>query len=289
MGFNIFRTSGNSRIAEAPYSPVGLYPPIPPHPQHPQYVYAAPHPSQLASYPSPGSHFPHAYAPHPSASGAPPHLLQVSPWPVISTPDDYEAYLAGALPGHGHYNQVPPPHHSHRDASDGVDSAVDSQKKSKRQSRHHKSHYGQHPHQLQFYHHTSPYNFQYQQVHKRQRSKSSDKRYKRASGGVRESRKKNAPSDSDLDKTYTGLDRELAEEFIEQTMDPTYGTNQQISSSAIVHEEKKRPGSKSGGSSRGGLSPTRISSRQSVSVIPRPITSAGDDETQEESAEDNAW
>ena len=28
------------------------------------------------------------------------------------------------------------------------------------------------------------------------------------------------PTDSDLDKTYTGLDRELAEEFIEQTMDP---------------------------------------------------------------------
>jgi hypothetical protein len=28
------------------------------------------------------------------------------------------------------------------------------------------------------------------------------------------------PTDSDIDRTYTGLDRELAEEFIEQTMDP---------------------------------------------------------------------
>ena len=32
--------------------------------------------------------------------------------------------------------------------------------------------------------------------------------------------KKGQPTDSDIEKTYTGLDRELAEEFIEQTMDP---------------------------------------------------------------------
>ena len=38
-------------------------------------------------------------------------------------------------------------------------------------------------------------------------------------GGKRRQRKDNAPSDADLDKTYTGLDRELAEEFIEQTME----------------------------------------------------------------------
>ena len=31
---------------------------------------------------------------------------------------------------------------------------------------------------------------------------------------------KRGPTDSDIEKTYTGLDRELAEEFIEQTMDP---------------------------------------------------------------------
>ena len=36
----------------------------------------------------------------------------------------------------------------------------------------------------------------------------------------RKKRRKGAPSDADLDRTYTGLDRELAEEFIEQTMDP---------------------------------------------------------------------
>ena len=28
------------------------------------------------------------------------------------------------------------------------------------------------------------------------------------------------PTDSDIEKTYTGRDRELAEEFIEQTMEP---------------------------------------------------------------------
>ena len=36
----------------------------------------------------------------------------------------------------------------------------------------------------------------------------------------RKVKKRNGPTDSDLDRTYTGLDRELAEEFIEQTMDP---------------------------------------------------------------------
>ena len=53
---------------------------------------------------------------------------------------------------------------------------------------------------------------------------SSRKRSRSKSGQDRNRKKKSkAPSglsDSDLDKTYTGLDRELAEEFIEQTMDP---------------------------------------------------------------------
>ncbi len=49
---------------------------------------------------------------------------------------------------------------------------------------------------------------------------------------------KRGPTDSDLDKTYTGLDRELAEEFIEQTMDPN----------ALL--DRKTAGSKSVGSSR---------------------------------------
>ena len=40
-------------------------------------------------------------------------------------------------------------------------------------------------------------------------------------GGRRKQRPgKSGPTDSDLERTYTGLDRELAEEFIEQTMDP---------------------------------------------------------------------
>ena len=32
------------------------------------------------------------------------------------------------------------------------------------------------------------------------------------------------PTDSDIEKTYTGRDRELAEEFIEQTMEARTGT-----------------------------------------------------------------
>ena len=276
-------------MVEAPYSPVGIYPTIPPPSQHPQYVYAAPHPQQIASYPSPGSHFSHPYSSQPTPSGGP-QLLQVSPWPMLSTPDDYEAYLAGALHTQPHYTQGTVPQKSHRDASEEIDSAAGSQKKPRRHSRHHqqhKSNYGQHQHQLQLYH--PPYNYQYQQVHKRQRSKSSDKRFKSGiSTGGKVSKRKNGPSDSDLDRTYTGLDRELAEEFIEQTMDPS-SANQQISSSAIVHEEKKRPSSKSGGSSHGGLSPVRMSSRHNTSVMPRSPVSAGDDETQEESAEDTGW
>ena len=35
------------------------------------------------------------------------------------------------------------------------------------------------------------------------------------------------PTDSDIEKTYTGMDRELAEEFIEQTMDPSQGAGEQ--------------------------------------------------------------
>lgn len=275
-------------MVEAPYSPVGIYPAIPPPSQHPQYVYATPHPQQLASYPSPGSHFSHPYSSQPTPSGGP-QLLQVSPWPMLSTPGDYEAYLAGAHTQQ-HYSQGAVPQNPHRDASDEIDSAAGSQKKARRHSRHHqqhKPHYGQHHHHLQLY--QSPYNYQYQQLHKPHRSRSSDNRFKKslATGG-KESKRKSGLSDSDLDRTYTGLDRELAEEFIEQTMDPS-SANTQISSSAIVHEERKRPSSKSGGSSRGGLSPIRITSRQSTSVMPRSPTSAGDDETQEESAEDTGW
>ena len=50
---------------------------------------------------------------------------------------------------------------------------------------------------------------------KRSRSKSQSKENnrKKARGGA-------GPTDSDIEKTYTGRDRELAEEFIEQTMEP---------------------------------------------------------------------
>ena len=38
----------------------------------------------------------------------------------------------------------------------------------------------------------------------------------------KKNKSKKGPSDSDIEKTYTGLDRELAEEFIETTMaDPS--------------------------------------------------------------------
>ena len=276
-------------MAEAPYSPVGVYTTLPPPSHHPQYIYASPHPQQIASYPSPGSHFSHPYPAQPPNTGGQ-QLLQISPWPMISTPEDYEAYLAGALHTQPQYNPGVSPQKSHRETSDEVDSAVGSQKRSRRHSRHHqqhKGHYGQHQHQMQLYQH--PYNYQYQQLQKRQRSKSSDKRFKKISStSGRESKKKGGPSDSDLDRTYTGLDRELAEEFIEQTMDPS-SAPQQISSSALVHHERKRPGSKTGGSSHGGLSPNRVPGRNGGSRMSRLPTSAGDDETQEESVGDGGW
>jgi len=46
---------------------------------------------------------------------------------------------------------------------------------------------------------------------------------------VKKKRVPKGPTDSDIDKTYTGLDRELAEEFIEQTMDPTTLTSRTVS------------------------------------------------------------
>ena len=278
--------------AEGTYNPtVGYYPPIPPPSHHSTpYIYAAHphHPSQIASYPSPGSTFSHLYPSHPASSGAP-QLLQVSPWGMLSTADDYEAYLAGALHTQPHYSQGHQTQRPHRDATEEVDSGAGSQRKSRRQSHYqqqHKPHYGQPNPHLHLYH--PPYNYTYQQVHKRQRNKSSDKRYKRGSNVTKEG-KRGGPSDSDLDRTYTGLDRELAEEFIEQTMDPSSSVNHQVSSSVIVHEERKRPSSKSGGSSHDGRSPTRISGKQGTPVVLRSPTPARDDETEGESNEDMAW
>ena len=50
------------------------------------------------------------------------------------------------------------------------------------------------------------------------KTRSTSERRKKHSGSSRAT--KRAPTESDVEKTYTGLDRELAEEFIEQTMDP---------------------------------------------------------------------
>ena len=49
---------------------------------------------------------------------------------------------------------------------------------------------------------------------KRSRSKSQPKEINKRK------KPRKGPTDSDIEKTYTGMDRELAEEFIEQTMDP---------------------------------------------------------------------
>ena len=265
---------------------MGIYPTLPPPPpHHPQYIYATTHPSQIASYPSPGSNFSHLYPPHLTPSAAP-QLLQVSPWGMPTTADDYEAYLAGAVHTQQHYHPGHPVQRPHRDAQNEVDSGGGSQRKSRRQfNQRQKPHYGQHNHQLHLY--RPPYNYPYQQIHRRHRSKSSDKRYGKGAGGSKDRQRKGGPSDSDLDKTYTGLDRELAEEFIEQTMDPS-STVQANSSSVIVHEENKRPGSKAGGGSHGRGS--AMSGKQNSSMIMYPPTSiTGDDETQEESAGDTAW
>ena len=52
---------------------------------------------------------------------------------------------------------------------------------------------------------------------KRSRSKS------QAKDTAKRKKPRKGPTDSDIEKTYTGMDRELAEEFIEQTMDPSAG------------------------------------------------------------------
>merc|ERR1719483_1006397 len=56
---------------------------------------------------------------------------------------------------------------------------------------------------------------------KRSRSKSQPKEAKR--------KRRKGPTDSDIERTYTGMDRELAEEFIEQTMDPAVLIDQTMS------------------------------------------------------------
>ena len=64
------------------------------------------------------------------------------------------------------------------------------------------------------------------ELRKRSRSKSSGPR--ESSGGHKSKRQK-GPTDSDIEKSYTGMDRDLAEEFIEQTMDPAILIDQTMS------------------------------------------------------------
>jgi len=59
---------------------------------------------------------------------------------------------------------------------------------------------------------------------KRSRSKSQPKE-----NSNKRKKTRKGPTDSDIEKTYTGMDRELAEEFIEQTMDPGVGVDQTMS------------------------------------------------------------
>lgn len=56
--------------------------------------------------------------------------------------------------------------------------------------------------------------------HQRDQHKRSRSRSKSAARDGTSRKKKRSPTNSDIDRTYTGMDRELAEEFIEQTMEP---------------------------------------------------------------------
>ena len=64
------------------------------------------------------------------------------------------------------------------------------------------------------------------ELRKRSRSKSSGPR---ESTGGHKSKRQKGPTDSDIEKSYTGMDRDLAEEFIEQTMDPAILIDQTMS------------------------------------------------------------
>ena len=59
-----------------------------------------------------------------------------------------------------------------------------------------------------------------QQRDKDQRKRSRSKSQPKESHKRKKVRAGKGPTDSDIEKTYTGMDRDLAEEFIEQTMEP---------------------------------------------------------------------
>jgi len=68
---------------------------------------------------------------------------------------------------------------------------------------------------------------------RRERNQQRDQRKRsRSKSQGKEVIKKKRPkglTDSDIERTYTGMDRELAEEFIEQTMDPAVMVDQTLS------------------------------------------------------------
>ena len=72
---------------------------------------------------------------------------------------------------------------------------------------------------------TNPKRSRRKRFHRQQRDKDQRKR-SRSKSQPKESHKRKkvragkGPTDSDIEKTYTGMDRDLAEEFIEQTMEP---------------------------------------------------------------------
>ena len=75
-------------------------------------------------------------------------------------------------------------------------------------------------------------------------------------GGV--ARAKRDPTDSDIEKTYAGLDRELAEEFIEQTMDPS-ALLERNKSAASSSSPPRRGGKAASAGAAGGSTPSPTS------------------------------
>lgn len=174
------RSSGRKSAMVAHYTPLEVYAPPPTH-----YYYAPP-----PSYHSPGSNLSqrslpalvpvHAPSSHSQMGGPPTHAPPTHTWFYGSAPEDYEAYLEGR------------PFSRRKRARD-----QEPYPKMEPSSRHPRTRNSRVP----------PPNepFTEEQMYRRVKKKKN---------------KHLGPTDSDLDKTYTGLDRELAEEFIEQTMDP---------------------------------------------------------------------
>ncbi len=172
---------------------------FPPHPMELYYPYMAAPP--LASYPSPGSQL--IYHPGWGMYGVappPPPPVLPSGMPAGVSPEDYEAYLnpymyhhpAGGDP-YQYVQYGPASAASMRGGGSRPRSA--SRRKRPRSKSGGRS-----------------------EVEAGVEANFNEMKPKNNSHGKRRGR--GGPTDSDIEKTYTGLDRELAEEFIEQTMDP---------------------------------------------------------------------